>query len=237
MSELGPDELAALEEERRFLQRSLDDLEAEHDAGDLDDADLATLRADYRRRLDRVQAAIDSGALPAAPRRGRVRVLAISAVVAVAAVGAGFVVAANAGSRAPGDTITGNVPTTPAELLQEAARLAQAGEFVEALETYDQVLESNPENVEALSEKGLLLLSLSQAADRPVLRTEARATLDEALAIDPDNPRTLFYLGLWHDLEGDDEAAELRFQEALAKDPPPDLRRAIEGFRETTEGR
>lgn len=237
MSTLGPDDLAALEEERRFLRRSLDDLVREHDAGDLDDGDFDTLRADYERRLARVQGAIDAGALPAAPPRRRGRTLVVSAVVAVAALGAGFVVAANAGSRAPGDTITGGVPTTPAQLLQEAARLAQAGEYVEALETYDEVLETNPENVEALSEKGLLLMSLSQAADRPVLRTEARAALDEALAVDPDDPRTLFYLGLWHDLEGDDDAAELRFQEALAKDPPPELRRAIEGFRETTQGR
>ena len=38
-------------------------------------------------------------------------------------------------------------------------------------------------------------------------------------------------------LRGDDEAAEARFQEALAADPPPELRRAIEGFRATTAGR
>jgi cytochrome c-type biogenesis protein CcmH/NrfG len=237
VSTLAPDDLAALEEERRFLRRSLDDLQREHDAGDLDDADLVTLRADYERRLERVQAAIEGGALPAAPRRRLGRTLVVAAVVAVAAVGAGLAVAANAGSRAPGDTITGEVPTTPGQLLQEAARLAQEGEYVSALETYDQVLETNPENVEALAEKGLLLMSLSQAADRPVLRTEARAALDEALAVDPDDPRTLFYLGLWHDLEGDDAAAELRFREALGNDPPPALRRAIEGFMETTEGR
>ena len=33
------DRLAALEEERRFLLRSLTDLEREHDAGDVDDLD------------------------------------------------------------------------------------------------------------------------------------------------------------------------------------------------------
>jgi cytochrome c-type biogenesis protein CcmI len=234
---LGADDLAALEEERRFLRRSLDDLERERAAGELDEADFTSLRADYERRLATVQAAIDAGELPAAPPRRRGRGLALVAVVAVLGVAAGLAVAASAGSRAPGDTITGAVPTSRAQLLQQAADLAQEGRYVEALETYDRVLDDDPDDVEALAEKGLLLLSLSQAADRPVLRSEARASLDRALAVEPTNPRTLFYLGLWHDMAGDDELAEERFQEALANDPPPALRRAIEGFRASTEGR
>lgn len=237
MRRLGPDDLAALEEERRFLRRSLDDLDRERDAGELEPDDHETLRHDYEERLARVQAAIDGDALAPAPPRRLGRVLVVTALVVAAGVAAGFVVAANAGSRAPGDTITGDLPETSAQLLQEAARLAQAGRYVDALETYDRVLDENPDDVEALAEKGLLLMSLSQAADRPVLLSEARSTLDQALRRDPDNPRTLFYLGLWHDLDGDDAAAEARFQEALANDPPPDLRRAIEGFRETTAGR
>ena len=40
-----------LEEQQRFLQRSLSDLEREHDAGDLDDDDYATLKHDYEARL------------------------------------------------------------------------------------------------------------------------------------------------------------------------------------------
>ena len=38
-----PDRLAELEEERDFLLRSLDDLDREHDAGDIDEADYPTL--------------------------------------------------------------------------------------------------------------------------------------------------------------------------------------------------
>ena len=234
---MNPDDLAALEEERAFLRRSLDDLDRELAAGDLDEVDHATLRADYERRLGSVGEAIAAGAMPAAPPRSRGRTLAVVGVVALVAVGAGVAVASNMGARKPGDTITGEVPSTTSELLAEAAALARDGEFVEALETYDRVLEANPDEVEALSEKGLLLLSLANAADRPVLRTQARASLDRALSLDPDNPRVHFYLGLWHDLEGNDEAAEASFQQALANDPPPDLRRAIEGFRETTAGR
>ena len=39
------DELAGLEEQRAFLLRSLRDLEREHDAGDIDEADYETLKA------------------------------------------------------------------------------------------------------------------------------------------------------------------------------------------------
>jgi hypothetical protein len=41
---------SVLEEERDFLLRSLRDLEAEHDAGDIDDTDYATLKDDYTAR-------------------------------------------------------------------------------------------------------------------------------------------------------------------------------------------
>ncbi len=49
VSQVDLDQLAEREEERRFLLRSLADLEREHDAGDIDDADYATLA----RRLHR----------------------------------------------------------------------------------------------------------------------------------------------------------------------------------------
>ena len=48
---LDLDELARLEEERKFLLRSLDDLEREHDAGDMDEADYQTLKDDYTEML------------------------------------------------------------------------------------------------------------------------------------------------------------------------------------------
>ncbi len=44
---MNPDRLAALEEERRFLLRSLADLEREREAGDVDDVDYRELRDGY----------------------------------------------------------------------------------------------------------------------------------------------------------------------------------------------
>jgi len=48
----------SLEDDREYLLRSLDDLEREHDAGDLDDADYKALKEDYTARAAQVLRAL-----------------------------------------------------------------------------------------------------------------------------------------------------------------------------------
>ena len=45
-----PDAFVALEEQRDFLLGSLDDLEREHEAGDVDDVNYEVLKSDYTAR-------------------------------------------------------------------------------------------------------------------------------------------------------------------------------------------
>ena len=68
MTRVDLDQLAELEEERRFLLRSLADLEREHDAGDIDDADYATLRDGYTVRAAAVLREIDGGRAQLPPK-------------------------------------------------------------------------------------------------------------------------------------------------------------------------
>ena len=56
-----PDAYAALEEQRDFLLGSLDDLERERAAGDIDEADYEALRDDYTARAAAVLRALDDG--------------------------------------------------------------------------------------------------------------------------------------------------------------------------------
>ena len=58
-SRLDPDELAALEEQRDFLLRSITDLDQEHAAGDLEDGDYQSLKDDYTARAAEVLRAIE----------------------------------------------------------------------------------------------------------------------------------------------------------------------------------
>lgn len=235
---IDPDALAALEEQRDLLLRSLDDLDREHAAGELDDGDHEALRDEATRRTAEVVRAIESGrvAVAAGPRPGRGRVVLTGLAVAALAVAAGVAVASSSGSRKPGSFGSGEVRDLTDDRLEEASALARDGEVQGALDLYDGVLEDDPQNVEALSERGLLLASLSEAAGLPDLLVSGRASVDRALQIDPGNPRPLFYLGLIERLEGDEEAAVATLREALAADPPPLLRQNIESFLGEGEG-
>jgi tetratricopeptide (TPR) repeat protein len=236
---VNPDELAELEEQRAFLLRSLEDLERELAAGDVDELDAATLRDDYTHRLAEVQRSIEGGeasfARPAGPRRWGRTVVAV-VVVGGMAVGAGFAVAGASGSRKPGESATGTIRETNSGRLSQAAQLASQGNFVEALKLYDQVIEADAENVEALSEKGLLLVSLANASQNAELAARGREAINAALSIDPKDPRALFYLGLAKKLTGDDKGADEAFDQALAADPPAALKKQIQDFRTSTGG-
>ena len=229
---LDPDALADLEQERDLLLRSLDDLDREHEAGDLSDADYEALRDDTTRRAADVVRAIDGRRASVAARpptpRGRLVIAGIG--VAVVAVAAGVAVSTASGSREPGTFGSGEVRDLTDDRLEEASALARSGDVQGALDLYDGVLEDDPQNVEALSERGLLLASLSEAAGLPDLLVSGRESVEQALAVDPGNPRPLFYLGLIQRLEGDAEAAQATLRQALAADPPPRLRQDIESF-------
>jgi tetratricopeptide (TPR) repeat protein len=152
-------------------------------------------------------------------------------LVAVFAVGAGVAVASTAGSRKPGETASGSIRQSNASKLSQAAQLANDGKFVEALALYDAVVAKDPGNVEALSERGLLLVSLASASSKPELATRGRTSIEAALKLEPRNPRTLFYLGLAKRLQGDDAGARQAFDDALAANPPATLKTQIEQFR------
>lgn len=155
---LDPDALATLEEQRRFLQRSLSDLEREHDAGDLDDDDYGTLEHDYEARLAAVNRAIEDGqaelaanSRPSSPRR----TAAIVAGVVVFALLCGFFVAQAAGRRDPGNTITGDITQTARERNTQCLNEAR-DDPSKAVSCYTSVLADAPQNIEALTYRGWL---------------------------------------------------------------------------------
>ena len=153
---LDPDALAALEDQGAFLRRSLDDLEREHEAGDLDDEDYQTITRDYRARLDEVEHVITEGkaalAASRAPRRPA-RTALISAAVVLFALTCGVIVARQAGRRDAGATITGALTKTARERNAECLDLART-QPVDAVKCYSAVLKDAPDNVESLTYRG-----------------------------------------------------------------------------------
>lgn len=189
--QLDPDVLAAMEEERSFLLRSLDDLEREHDAGDVDDVDYEVLKDDYTARAAAVIRAIDERHAAfersATPRR-RSRTIAWVAALLVASIGIGVFVAQSSGRREAGESVSGDIRLTTRDQLLAAQSAFGEGRFTDAIDIYDDVLEAQPANTEALTYKGWLLYQTSTqvdvAADQQLLLRQAKALLDQAVEID-----------------------------------------------------
>ena len=234
---LSPDRLVELETERDFLLASLADLEAEHAAGDLDAADFEQLEADYTvRTADVIRQIEDRNAVvaAAAPERSPTRTLAWVVGVLAFALGAGFLLAQAAGERGVNDEITGNVDASPRQRVFECQELDRNGSVQEANECFSEVLVADPRNVEALAYRGWLLVRVSgsaqdigEDAQAAEILVSAKASLDEAVGIDPSYPDARAFRVIVYNAEGNTEAACVEQAALLALDPPEIIRQLI----------
>jgi hypothetical protein len=241
--DLDPDVLAALEEERSFLLRSLDDLEREHDAGDVDNIDYVALKDDYTARAAAVIRSIDQRQTALAqartPRR-RGRALAWVAVLLVASVALGIFVAQSSGRREAGDSVSGDIRTTSRDQLLTARTALGEGRFVDAIAAYDEVLAGQPANTEALTYKGWLLFLTSRqtedAADTQVLLARARELLDEALTIDATYGDALIFRAQVLRALGFEEQALADLDAVQPGSYPADMQPFVDSLRSSLEG-
>ena len=212
-----------LEEERDFLLASLRDLEREREAGELSERNYRALHADYTARAAVVLRALERGrsrqsreGKPEVVRTRRPLVITVVVVVVVAAM-AGASVAAFSGQREAGAPMTGSLPDSPSGRMAQALQLESEGKAAEALRIYDELLRTDPRNVQALAYRGWLL----KRAGLPDLAMEA---LDKAVAIDPRFPDAHFFRGmvLYQD-RNDPAAAVTEFRLFMSNNPPPEM--------------
>lgn len=230
-----------LEEERDFLLGSLRDLEREREAGDLAEADYLTLKEEYTARAAAVLRAIEDADRPPSstvagrrprsataspsrktPAQRRRSILVTVGVIVLIAGLAGGAVAAFSGQRGAGAPITGSAPNTPAGQLAQALQLETQGKAADALKIYDDVLRTDPKNVQALAYRGWLL----KRAGFPDM---AMASLDQAVQIDPSYPDAHFFraMVLYQDRK-DPAAAVPEFRLFLSNDPPQEMISMVE---------
>ncbi len=179
------DRLATIEDELAFALRSLDDLEEERATGQVGEATYQKLHAAYtvraadaarsRRELVRRKPVV-------APRRRRTQVI-VAAVLAVVLVGVGAALHLGSHPRQPGATITGDAPSSVADVADQQQRALDAkaekalvnGDLSGALADYIGALKVNPRDVEALSYAGWLsFLAGAPKQAVPLLRTAVR---------------------------------------------------------------
>ena len=210
-SRMNPDQLAELEDERRFLLRSLRDLDAELAAGDVDPVDYETLRDGYTKRAADVLRGIEEGkaALPSkrpAPggaSGGGGRRRAWRSPSASASSPPGRPASAPPATRSPAACPAAR--TRPRCCRRRATCSASDPRL--AQDAYAQVLDRDPDNPEALTYSGWLLYFASAGASdelRDMAVATAKEQLARAVAVDPAYPDPHCFLAvIAADADGD----------------------------------
>lgn len=174
-------DVEALEAERDFLLRSLDDLEDERAAANIDDETYQRLHDDYTARASAVIRSLDGDAAvtldeESSERTPRLtRVLTIGGIVAFAVVAA-FLLTHAIGQRRAGQTITGNAQSS------SQTTTADDGPALAA------AVKAAPKSYDARIDYARYLLSKSDAKN-------AIEQYDAAAQLDPKQPEPLAYGG------------------------------------------
>ncbi len=236
------DRLASLEEERRFLLRSLNDLEREHDAGDVDDLDYRSLKDGYTMRAATVLRQIDEGhaALPSARPRRWSRTIAVTAAIVVGSVGVGFVLAGAWGERSSGQEMTGLTPGDESRIVLTNARDAMsAGDFSSANALFAEVIEMERargrDNAEAVAYFGWTLALLTRQnpdqTDADARFDAAVIALGQAAQLEPDYADPQCFLAIVeYQFRGDAEAALPHIERCEASNPPGEVASLVASF-------
>lgn len=215
-----------LDERRRAVLRSLEEIDADREAGNLSEADFKALRRRYEREAALVLAQLDA-AEPAArtkqsaeagvptPARSRVPG-AVSWVAGIAAFAALSVVVLTSSlrPRGEGDTITGTIPGVGGP--GGPGGPGNAGSLVpidvERMAALEEIVAADSSDVEVLVELGHLYLASQR------FREVARLSM-KALSLDPHTPGALAHLGMVLVAADHIDEALTSFDRALEIDP------------------
>jgi hypothetical protein len=228
------DRLAELEEERRFLLRSLDDLDREYEAGDVEHADYLALRDGYTSRAAAVIREIESGReaaiAPRPPVRWR-RIVMVTLGVVGLGVGAGWLVAHYSGQDVPEGGATTADDDRVAQLLAQARQSTP----IDAIKVYGSVLEIEPGNVEALTYSGwsarIVAVQQDEGPGRQALLEAGYDKLRQAAEQDPAYPDAQCFLAImtFRDFGRADEAKSF-LDRCIASNPPAIVKGLVESL-------
>ena len=235
------DHLAQLNEQRDFLLNSLRDLESELNHGDIDDQDFESLRKDYVSRaaavikqIENLNSESQSANTNLVPeKRNLTRTLVTVSLVVLVAVAAGWFVAQQSGQRLAGDSLAGSIEDSTATILSRA----RATNFVDpkaAIELYTQVLEVDPDNVEALTYRAWLLVLISRSAGdevRQLAFASASSDLERAIGLDPNYADARCFLGIARFRLGNDAmGAKEQLSICAEKNPPAEVKGFVDSI-------
>jgi hypothetical protein len=234
-------------DEQAFVSRSLEDLDREHAAGDLDTADYETLRGGYEAQSRALTAALSQALAPSAlPARSTSRdttsstglrawlsnrrhrlVLGWSAT-ACFAVAAAVLALAVAGVTPFATQPPLSVATQIRIELGEASTLAAHQQIARAVTVYDKVLGLDPEQPEALADGGWLLRLAGLSSKHPSLVAAGDTEIAAAVQVAPGYALARAYdaVALYEDDHAAGSAVR-ELQALLADHPTPTLLKSV----------
>ena len=227
---------------REKLYESIRVLDLERESGSLSQEEYDKSRAEYEMQAARLlqeeerigkrrhtpsprPAQAKHAAAGPAPLSHRLGLLIPAALILLVGVGIGFFLGTALSPREDGMEITGTVPggglaAGPPATLQEANAALDRGDFRRALEGYRNILDRDPENLEARTQIGVLLA-------RGEHYDEAIRTFDRVLTQQPNYPHALFEKGLVL-FQGMGEPREgVKVWEQLIQTAPPENEYAV----------
>jgi cytochrome c-type biogenesis protein CcmH len=158
---------------------------------------------------------------PPARRQQWLRGVLIGVGVCLIAGGAGWAVAESSNTRLPGQTITGQALGSEAiaQDMQTAQAYAAKGNAVAAIQEYQKILETDPNQVDALTGEGWLLVQTAE----PSLLQQGIQLLATAEKADPSYAPAHLYRGVAFLGEADYSAAIPELQWYLGHQPDPSI--------------
>ena len=145
-----------VENEKYFLIKSLNDLDDELARGDISQKDYLQLTRRYKRRLITLNIKKASSSQKPKLQNTTKTWLTVAFLVAVAVV-SGLAIANFSGERSASETLTGSIRKSTVTKLQEAQQLlSDSKTWPQAIEIYEEVLEDQPSNVEAITYRAWL---------------------------------------------------------------------------------
>jgi tetratricopeptide (TPR) repeat protein len=161
------------------------------------------------------------------------RTLITLIIVLVVASSSGWFVAQQSGQRLAGDSLAGSIEDSTASILSRA----RATNFIDpkvAIELYTQVLEVDPDNVEALTYRAWLLVLISRSAGDEVKQlafASASSDLERAIELDPNYPDAHCFLGITlFRLNDDAKGAKEQLTICADKNPPAEVKGFVDSI-------
>ena len=208
-----------LSERRNFLLKSLHGLDRELADGNLDPEDHELLVARYTRQLAALAQRENTNSLLHDSKRSyRTKTLLWAFGIVIVGGVAGLVVSQTAGDRMEGEGITGSLRQSVTSQMSQAQNLLNDPDrWDEAIEIFNDVVQKQPSNIEALTYRAWL--QYQQGGD---IETQINVW-EEVLLLEPGFGDALVFLAIVFSNQGQFDEASLYLDELRSTDARSDI--------------